>query len=108
MTYMERIATECPAALIAEQVEGFMYMYKRNYPANASVATTYAQARRNEARQAAVLEQLRAVWREAKAGNDAWRTSLAAVIEQHPGVCNVAAKRWQLIAKHSPSALQDA
>ena len=101
MAYLDRITAEAPQDLIAEQVSVFTDLLARRHPTHACVQVSYVQARRNRAHVERRLQELRAVWRKARTGDQSWRVDLVTFVE-HDDVDSITRKRFQLIAQYSP------
>lgn len=103
MAYLDRIATEHPADLIAAEVPGFLYLLERDqFPTVVWKGRTRKQAAANQAKVDAIREELREIWRLAKRGDDAWRERLAAINTEYRGHNKVASVRWARIIEHAP------
>lgn len=103
MTYMERIANESPAALIAAEAASVKWALGEKYPTLVWKHRSPKQARINAAAADKALAELRTVWTLAHAEDPAWREELVAWVDRHEKVCGLAKVRYRLIAAHSPA-----
>ncbi len=103
--YLDRIAAEAPADLIAAEARTIKDQLESRYGTSVWAHRTRNQARRNREHNEAVLEALRAVWRLANAGDPAWRLTLVDFIGQYEDVIGGGHNRLvrlRLIAECAP------